>query len=192
MTRMENSYLLLLPKENFDEDTFNEFLRSIIPTNINIVHNDTYILYTFLDTSDLELEENIKAFMYDMNWHIKCYISSKFSDENSIYDNVEIVLNYMNQALKQNVYSEKSLLNEILSKELDDIKPFILKEYLYDQEMYSIILSLIENDLNILKTSKAIYMHRNTLINKLDRFYEKTGYDLRHFKDMYIIYNLIK
>jgi DNA-binding PucR family transcriptional regulator len=48
------------------------------------------------------------------------------------------------------------------------------------------------NNMNVLKSSKDLYVHRNTLINKLDRFKEKTGYDPKDFKDAYLIYSLIK
>ncbi|UKI48833.1 MAG: helix-turn-helix domain-containing protein [Clostridium sp.] len=33
--------------------------------------------------------------------------------------------------------------------------------------------------MNVSKASKMLYLHRNTLIYKLDRFYEITGYDIR-------------
>lgn len=72
------------------------------------------------------------------------------------------------------------------------LKKELLGEYFNDIEMNNIINTFINNDLNILKTSADLYMHRNTLINKLDKFYKKTGYDLRRFKDAYIIYSMIK
>lgn len=39
------------------------------------------------------------------------------------------------------------------------------------------------NDLNIQKTANALYVHRNTLIYRLNKFTEDTGYDPRKFDD---------
>ena len=63
---------------------------------------------------------------------------------------------------------------------------------MFDAEMNDIIKCLFDNNLNVLQTSKKLYMHRNTLNNKLERFYDKTGFDLRCFRHAVIIYFLVK
>ncbi|MGV3487119.1 MAG: CdaR family transcriptional regulator [Tuberibacillus sp.] len=40
-----------------------------------------------------------------------------------------------------------------------------------------------ENNLNISKTAQKLFIHRNTLIYRLDKIQEITGYDPRNFKD---------
>lgn len=51
---------------------------------------------------------------------------------------------------------------------------------------------MIKNDLNVSSTSKYLYMNRNSLINKLDIIYKKTGFNLQKFKHSCAIYILSK
>ncbi|MBX6353071.1 MAG: helix-turn-helix domain-containing protein [Thermoflavifilum sp.] len=42
---------------------------------------------------------------------------------------------------------------------------------------------MIQADLNISEAARRLYLHRNTLINRIERIREATGYDLRRFRD---------
>jgi len=53
----------------------------------------------------------------------------------------------------------------------------------FDEETLSMANMLFENNLNVSETSRHLYIHRNTLVYRLDRFYEQTGIDLRLFND---------
>lgn len=55
-----------------------------------------------------------------------------------------------------------------------------------DNEMRSTIKALFNNQLNIAETAKELYIHRNTLIYRLDKFQKLTGLDLRIFDDAII------
>lgn len=55
-----------------------------------------------------------------------------------------------------------------------------------DNEMRSTIKVLFNNQLNIAETAKELYIHRNTLIYRLDKFQKLTGLDLRNFDDAII------
>lgn len=52
-----------------------------------------------------------------------------------------------------------------------------------DEELIVTALRFFENDLNITETSRKLYVHRNTLIYRLNKVHKLTGYDLRHFED---------
>lgn len=49
----------------------------------------------------------------------------------------------------------------------------------------------MDNDLNITKASKEGYMHRNTLIYRIEKIRRLVGLDLRKFKDAAVFENLI-
>src|SRR5699024_9457049 len=49
-------------------------------------------------------------------------------------------------------------------------------------------LEFLKRDLNISQTSKELYIHRNTLIHRLNRIKELTGLDLRSFQDDFYFY----
>ncbi|HBT60065.1 MAG TPA: hypothetical protein DEA45_04500 [Acholeplasmataceae bacterium] len=68
----------------------------------------------------------------------------------------------------------------------------MLKEFYYDQEFLHMIKVFLEKNQNSSEASKALYLHRNTLNNRIDKFYKITGYDLRKFEDAALIYIIVK
>ena len=52
-----------------------------------------------------------------------------------------------------------------------------------DNEMKSTITTLFKNELNIADTAKELFIHRNTLVYRLDKFEKQTGLDIRKFDD---------
>ena len=61
-----------------------------------------------------------------------------------------------------------------------------------DENLLHTGLNFIENDLNISKTSNALFLHRNTLIYRLEKIKESLNLDLRNFKDSLVFYISIK
>lgn len=60
-----------------------------------------------------------------------------------------------------------------------------------DSELISTAQLFFEHNLNISITSKAGFMHRNTLIYRLDKIKTLIGLDIRIFKDASALQNLI-
>ena len=56
-----------------------------------------------------------------------------------------------------------------------------------DEESLHIIECFFDNDLNIAETARKLYLHRNTLVYRLDKFEKTTGLDLRNFEDAIVI-----
>ena len=53
----------------------------------------------------------------------------------------------------------------------------------FDEETLSTINKFFENNLNVSETSRQLYIHRNTLVYRLDKLQKSTGLDLRVFED---------
>lgn len=53
----------------------------------------------------------------------------------------------------------------------------------FDEEMLATINKFFENSLNVSETSRQLYIHRNTLVYRLDKLQKSTGLDLRVFDD---------
>ena len=53
----------------------------------------------------------------------------------------------------------------------------------FDEEILSTINKFFENSLNVSETSRQLYIHRNTLVYRLDKLQKSTGLDLRVFED---------
>ena len=68
----------------------------------------------------------------------------------------------------------KMFIKEIFDgKDLDD----------FDEETLSTINKFFENSLNVSETARQLYIHRNTLVYRLDKLQKSTGLDLRVFED---------
>lgn len=53
----------------------------------------------------------------------------------------------------------------------------------FDEETLITINKFFENSLNVSETSRQLYIHRNTLVYRLDKLQKSTGLDLRVFED---------
>jgi carbohydrate diacid regulator len=68
----------------------------------------------------------------------------------------------------------KMFIKEIFDgKSMDDI----------DEETLATINKFFENSLNVSETSRQLFIHRNTLVYRLDKLQKTTGLDLRIFED---------
>ncbi len=61
-----------------------------------------------------------------------------------------------------------------------------LKKMLND-EILTTITKFFENNLNLSEAARKLYIHRNTLIYRLDKIQKVTGLDLRHFEDAMLL-----
>ena len=52
-----------------------------------------------------------------------------------------------------------------------------------DEEMFATVTKFFENDLNVSETSRELFIHRNTLVYRLDKLLKLTKLDLRKFTD---------
>ena len=62
---------------------------------------------------------------------------------------------------------------------------------LNDEELMSTITAFFENSLNTSVTSKATFMHRNTLNYRLDKVQKLTGLNLKIFEHAVVFRNLL-
>lgn len=53
----------------------------------------------------------------------------------------------------------------------------------FDEETVSTINKFFENSLNVSETARQLFIHRNTLVYRLDKIEKSTGLDLRVFED---------
>ena len=53
----------------------------------------------------------------------------------------------------------------------------------FDEETLTTINKFFENSLNVSETSRQLFIHRNTLVYRLEKIQKNTGLDLRVFDD---------
>lgn len=66
---------------------------------------------------------------------------------------------------------------------LENVDVGKFKKIFNDSDMMSAIDCLFDNDLNVSQTARKMYMHRNTLIYRLNKLKEITSLDVRVFSD---------
>ena len=117
----------------------------------------------------------------------------KIEDIRESYSEGKKALEWSEKIDSSKVYYEDMLLEIIInsikledgkrykSRVLKDLTPKELDEYLK-------IISLYEKyNGSLSKISSELYCHSNTLQYKLNKFYEKTGYDIRKYRDFVVI-----
>ena len=72
-----------------------------------------------------------------------------------------------------------SLCNMFIKEVFGEKVPDILE----DEEAMSTINKFFENNLNISETARQLYVHRNTLVYRLERIEKAIGLDIRTFDD---------
>ena len=71
---------------------------------------------------------------------------------------------------------ERALLNDkILSPEIIAV--------MKDKELIECINAFFKNNLNISETSRNAFLHRNTLLYRIEKIYKLTGLNIRNFED---------
>ena len=79
------------------------------------------------------------------------------------------------------------MLEDVPENKLEEYLSILLegdaKELLKDGDMVNTAEEFLENSLNVSETSRNLYMHRNTLMYRLDKIERVTGLNLRKFSD---------
>ena len=113
------------------------------------------------------------------------------SSDSKLEEELNVIIPiFKNNNLPSGVYKLKELLlKKPVIPNKRQLLNYILESTGVDEEF---IRDFALNDLNVSKASKAMYIHRNTMIYKLDKLKEVSNFDLRCFIDAYILYNLIE
>lgn len=89
-------------------------------------------------------------------------------------------ISYTKLGIGRLIYQLPMSLCEMFIKEVfGDTIPDVFE----DEEAMSTIAKFFENDLNISETARQLYVHRNTLVYRLERIEKSIGLDIRKFDD---------
>ena len=94
-----------------------------------------------------------------------------------VFDGDKYIINYDNLGIARIIYQLPTTLCELFLSEV--FKKDSLDSL--DQETLYTIQKFFENNLNVSETSRQLYVHRNTLVYRLDKVRKITGLDLRIF-----------
>lgn len=94
-----------------------------------------------------------------------------------IFESDETVISYESLGIGRIIYQLPTTLCEMFLAEIFKKNPI---ESL-DQETLYTINKFFENNLNVSETSRKLFVHRNTLVYRLEKIKKLTGLDLREF-----------
>ena len=89
------------------------------------------------------------------------------------------IVSYSTLGIVRRIYHLPSPLCEMFMQEVfgDNIPDAL------DEETLMTINKFFENNLNVSETSRQLYVHRNTLVYRLEKLQKTIGLDIRQFED---------
>ena len=98
-------------------------------------------------------------------------------DVGRVFESEKSIINYESLGLGRIIYQLPTTLCEMFLNEVFKKNPI---ETL-DEDTLETINKFFENNLNVSETSRKLYVHRNTLVYRLEKIKKMTGLDLREF-----------
>lgn len=96
-----------------------------------------------------------------------------------VFDTEKTIVSYENLGIARLIYQLPTTLCDMFLKEV--FKRGSIESL--DHETLFTIQKFFENNLNVSETSRKLFVHRNTLVYRLEKIRKLTGLDLREFDD---------
>ena len=189
---------------NFDSDTKIEFDQLIKSFNqkfiVLFIDREYGVILDFTKRNEYdveEFEEIAKAINEDFYYYTNLYktvdysigdqISEAFLKEFNLYQK------YRNRQVLIMEQQELLLQYMILTvNDYDGFNQLAQKIERLSYDLVEVVKCYLDNNFNLSMGAKALYMHRNTFMNKLERFIQLTGLNVKEFKHAIVAYILIK
>ncbi|MGE8205106.1 PucR family transcriptional regulator [Heyndrickxia sp. NPDC080065] len=189
-------------KEEFEHEDWQEAIKALFPNEVVLVFlsasegiivekRQDYIL------SIDELNTSIHALESDFYCKIHFYIGMFNTLENELNSLFQLEQTLFRFALKEmakdRIFSLSNVFPLYLLKNIPSGTRYPFFSSIYDVfkedvELRRTIKLYLENHSNASLTAKQLFLHRNSLQYRIDKFVEKTGYDLKSFPVSVIVY----
>lgn len=187
----EDSGVLSVLSELFDTST-TEILR--------MDDNEVLVLHFRHKEHDIsELEETAGYLVDTMNTEALASVSVSYDSMALDFSELPLTYRHLKAAMKigrtfrtsERIFGYHSLgLGKLISSISNESAREFLEEELpgidfrqFDSETMNTIEVFFASGLNIAEAARALYLHRNTLVYRLDKFKKNTGCDLQNFDD---------
>ena len=194
-----NGHCYLFNQQNLDFDSLKNILNNLYE-DVQIYNYNNYLLLVSDDILDIDCSTPT---IIESETYSKTYII--YLEKITNIDNLDFKINITNELIdiiiNDSNTSKFITLNDLImykvtsiassNKQISSlIKYDIIKNI--DKNLLTTGINFIENDLNISKTSNMLFLHRNTLIYRLEKIKEYLNLDLKNFKDAFIFYLSVK
>lgn len=152
------------------------------------------IVVFYFEKEHFDFKSIIDTVNDDFSISLKVFEGCKISEKNHFFTIFDFYIECLSLLSHQYVTISDLILKvqELDHSRLKDLRPIILKNILEDFQLVNLINSLFENNLNVTQTASIVYMHRNTINNKIDYIKNETGLNIQNFIDAVSMYLLIK
>ncbi len=168
VTAVDEREVILIKNVEADEDTEN--LKGIAAMIVDMVNTealaDVRVSYGTVVSEIREVSRSYKEARMAMD------VGKIFYGNENISAYAELGVGRLIYQLPENLC--RYFLNEIFGEKVP---------YHLDDETLQTIDRFFENNLNVSETSRQLYVHRNTLVYRIERLQKTTGLDIRKFDD---------
>ena len=165
----DETHLVLVKafEKGVDDAQAKQFALSTVDTMMAELMIKTRIAYSNAKYTLMDLREGYKEA------NMALHISGIFQEQKEISAYSRLGIARLIYELPKELC--ESFLHEVFGDQLPDEK--------IDEELQVTIRKFFDNDLNISETARQLYLHRNTLVYRLERFEKAVGLDIRRFDD---------
>ena len=196
-TRGKSTELVMELVKNLSDMKAGDFVTSVDENSVVLVKDVSFI-------NDEDREEELQSVAESLvdNLHMEAMTKVRVGYGNVVTQIPEIAQSYQEAKMALQVgkifyaehdtisYSRLGIGRLIHQLPLSLCEMFIkevfgdnIPEILDDEEAMSTINNFFENNLNISETARQLYVHRNTLVYRLERIEKAIGLDIRKFDD---------
>ncbi|MCF7933002.1 MAG: helix-turn-helix domain-containing protein [Acholeplasmataceae bacterium] len=187
-------YVIIESKQDMpvDDQTVLSLFSEFITIDRVVSASRMLILY-FSHETDVSFSDVILNMMADTYADLRIYVSHAFDDEHFMEEHRLFVTKLMETIdfQKHPSLDDRIILKEALARHDTRASRFMLRKYAKDAQMKDTVITYLESDMNTTVAARKLYVHRNTLIQRLDKFKETTGFDMKTFIDAYLVYQLL-
>ena len=159
---------IIVVKELSDNESYDD-LKKTAEVILNLFRSDSSGVHISYGTVVNELKEVSKS-----------YKEARMAlDVGKIFFEEQNIIAYSQLGIGRLIYQLPIPLCKMFIKEIIDGR----SPDDFDEEILTTINKFFENSLNVSETSRQLYIHRNTLVYRLDKLQKSTGLDLRVFED---------
>lgn len=159
--------------------------------NISKFENDNYTLTIHYSYSNIEIKELANIVVSELFEDITIYESLIFKTEVELKNSLKLIKSILNEFTINEYYLNNKILLTYIKDINENVKQLVLNKYYNDKEMYLTIKTYLEHNQNVSKASEYLYIHRNTLNQRLNKFKDETNFNVKKFIDGHLIYKLL-
>lgn len=168
ITAVDETSVILIKK--VETDAVNEEMQSVAHTIVDMISAEAMI----------SVRVSYGSMVQELKDVSKSYKEAKLAlDVGKIFYAEKEIVAYSTLGIGRLIYQLPEHLCRIFIEEI-----FPDSQSLdFDEETLTTIQKFFENNLNVSETSRQLFVHRNTLVYRIEKIQKSTGLDLRNFDD---------